>query len=70
MSALAQDLRYALRSFSSTPGLAVTAILSIALRIGANKSMFSVVNALPLHQLRYQDADRLGWRSCGIALPV
>jgi predicted permease len=54
-----QDLRYALRSFAKNPGFTLTALLSVAIGIGANTSIFSVANALLLRPLPYPDADRL-----------
>jgi predicted permease len=59
MSTLINDLRYAFRSFTKNPGFAAAAILSLAIGIGANTSIFSVANALLLHPLPYRDADRL-----------
>ena len=59
MSAFLQDLRYALRSFRATPGLAIAAILSLGLGIGANTAIFSVASALLLRPLPYADPDRL-----------
>ena len=53
------EFRYAIRGFAKSPGLAAAAILSLALGIGANTAIFSVTNALLLHQLPYADADRL-----------
>ena len=53
------DLRGALRALVRTPGFAVTAILSLAIGIGANTAIFSVASALLLRPLPYQDADRL-----------
>ncbi len=53
------DLRGALRALVRTPGFAVTAILSIAIGVGANTAIFSVASALLLRPLPYRDADRL-----------
>src|SRR6185295_9480663 len=52
-------LRYALRGFSRNRGVTVAAVLSVAIGIGANTSIFSVVSALLLRPLPYQDAERL-----------
>src|SRR5581483_2690695 len=69
---LLQDLRYAMRSFAKTPGLTVLIVLSLAIGIGANTAIFSVVNGLLLRPLPYPHADRLAilWlRSPGIGIP-
>lgn len=59
MNKFAQDIRFALRSFARAPGFAATAILSLAIGIGANTAIFSVADALLLRPLPYKDADRL-----------
>ena len=60
MSQLTQHVRYALRMLRRTPGPAAAAILSLAIGIGANSALFSVVNGLLLTPLPYPDPDRLG----------
>ena len=59
MSTLVRDLRYALRALGKSPGFAVAAILSLAIGIGANTAIFSIMSALLLRPLPYQDSDRL-----------
>jgi predicted permease len=72
MDDLLQDLRYAMRSFAKTPGLTVLIVLSLAIGIGANTAIFSVINTLLLKPLPYPAPDRLAilWlRSPGIGIP-
>jgi predicted permease len=54
-----QDLRHAARGLRSAPAVCIAAILSLAIGISANTAIFSVVHALLLRSLPYQDADRL-----------
>jgi putative ABC transport system permease protein len=56
---LAADLRHGARMFARSPGLAATALLAIALGIGATTAVFSLVNAVLIRSLPYGDAARL-----------
>ena len=56
---LARDVRHGLRNLARAPGFALAAIVSLAIGIGANTAIFSVVNALLLRPIPYRDADRL-----------
>jgi predicted permease len=67
-----QDLRYTFRSLSRDRGFTLVAILILALGIGANIAVFSVVNTLLLRPLPFQDAERLVWiapppTKCGLS---
>ena len=59
MNTSARDLAYAVRMLAKSPGVTLAAILSLAIGIGANTSIFSIINALLLRPLPYRDADRL-----------
>jgi hypothetical protein len=61
MSSLLNDLRVAVRALSKAPTFALVTIATLAVAIGANTAIFSVVDGVLLRPLPYPDADRISY---------
>jgi predicted permease len=59
MNTFVQDLRYGLRALAGAPGFAAVAVLTLALGVGANTAIFSVLRAVVLRDLPYHEPDRI-----------
>ncbi len=68
LDGIGQELRYAARQVRKNPGFAVTGVLTLALGIGANTTIFTVVRAVLLKPLEYRDPDRIVRVSGGATL--
>ena len=66
MSSLLHDLRVALRSLAKAPTFATVTVATLAVAIGANTAIFSVVDGVLLRPLPYPDADRIVRVSAGV----
>jgi putative ABC transport system permease protein len=65
MGALIQDLKYGLRMYGKNPGFTAVAVITLALGIGANTTIFSIVNGLVFMPLPFGDEDRMVYLSAG-----
>jgi putative ABC transport system permease protein len=73
MSTLLHDLRYIVRTYAQSPGFSAVAILTLALGIGANTTILSLVSGILLRPLPYSHPDQIvhvSWQGQGYADPI
>jgi putative ABC transport system permease protein len=59
MSTFSQDIRHSLRTFARNPGFTAVAVLTLAVALGANTAVFSMMNGVLLRALPYEEPDRI-----------